>query len=205
MLDLNCVELCIKPSKPYGEWVKALKLMGYAAVGLDLAEAEASEFQAEAGHEILCFLRTASGASDGGLPWVDSCPMAEASKRRKPPSLLALGIADRIDDLEAFLAARPNRVEALELNMGEVRASYEKDARGTFEWTSRLARAAGARRMPILLSSHASTPEGLVTPLSKKAFAVTVKTGGRSGGARERRFLKRLEQTVRTRERVGAD
>ncbi len=195
MLDLNSVELCIRPSKPFGDWVKALKLFGYSVVGLDLKEDEALGFQVESGYDLKCFLRTPGGR----LPSVDSCHLAEASKRRKPPSLLVVGLADGVDGIDAFLGAHPNRVEALELSIGEVRVAYEEDPRRAFEWTSSLSRAAGARGIPILGSSSALLPGGLVTPLTKKAFAAMLKTNHRSVGIRERKFLKRLEQIALTR------
>jgi hypothetical protein len=199
MLDLNSVELCIRPSKPFGDWVKALKLCGYSVVGLDLGEEAALEFQAEAGYDIKCFLRTPGSR----LPSVDSCAQTETAKRRKPPSLLVVGLNDSIDGIDSYLGAHPNRVEALELSIGEVRAAYEGDPRRVFEWTSSLSRAAGARGIPILGSSSALVPEGLVTPLTKKAFAAMLKTSHRSVGIRERKFLRRLEQIALTRQMVS--
>jgi hypothetical protein len=195
MLDLTSVELCIKPSKPFGDWVSPLKMFGYSVVGLDLKEDEAIEFQAEAGYDLKCFLRTPGGR----LPSVDSCILAEAAKRRKPPSLLVVGLADSIGGIDAFLGAHPNRVESLELSIGEVRAAYHEDPRRAFEWTSSLSRAAGSAGIPIIGSSSASVPAGLVTPLTKKAFAEMLKTNHRSVGIRERTFLRRLEQIALTR------
>jgi len=199
MLDLTSVELCIRPSKPFGDWVNVLKLFGYSVVGLDLKEDEAIEFQAEAGYDLKCFLRTPGGR----LPSVDSCTLTEAARRRKPPSLLVVGLADSIDGVNVFLGAHPNRVEALEVSIGEVRAAYEEDPRGAFEWTSSLSRAAGAKGIPIMGSSSAFVPGGLLTPLTKKAFATMLKTNHRSVGIRERRFLKRLEQIALTRQMVS--
>lgn len=199
MLDLNSVELCIRPSKPFGGWVEVLKLFGYSVVGLDLKEDEALGFQAEAGYDLKCFLRS-PGAR---LPSVDSCALAEASKRRRPPSLLVVGLADSVDGIDSFLSAHPNRIEALELSIGEVRTAYEGDPRRAFEWTSSLSRAAGARGIPILAASYARVPEGLVTPLTKKAFAAMLKTNHRALGIRQRKFLKRLEQIALTRPLVS--
>jgi hypothetical protein len=195
LLDLGNVELRIRPSKPFGEWVKTLRLFGYSVVGLDLSEDEALEFQGEAGHELNCFLRNPSVR----LPSVDTCALADAAKRRRPPSLLVVGLADSVDAVDAFLGAHPNRVEALELSIAEVRSVYEEDPRRAFEWTSSLARAAGARGTPIVGSSSASVPGGLITPLTKRAFANMLKTNHRSVGIRERRFLRRLEQIALTR------
>ena len=195
MLDLESVELCIRPSKPFGDWTKALKLFGYYVVGLDLSEDEALEFQVEVGHEFKCFLRSPGVR----LPSVDACALADAAKRRRPPSVLVIGMADSVDAVDSFLAAHPNRVEALEMSISGVREEYVRDPRRAFEWTSGLARATGARGIPIVGSSSASTPGGLITPLTKKAFADTLRTNHRSVGIRERRFLRRLEQIALTR------
>ncbi len=81
MLDLKHLELRIRPAPPYGDWIGALKLMGYSVVGLDLSEHEAPAFQAEAGDTVSCFVRGKSAF----LPWVDSCGLEEALRRRKPP------------------------------------------------------------------------------------------------------------------------
>ncbi|HVP23970.1 MAG TPA: hypothetical protein VMS77_08680 [Conexivisphaerales archaeon] len=196
---MSHIELRIKPSKPYGAWVKALDLMGCSVVGLDLPEAEAAGFQAEAGDGIRCFLLTAGSS----LPFVDSCSLAQVSARRKPPSLLSVGLVDAVDDVDSYLASHPNRVEALEVSLSEVRRAYETSPAKTFEWTSRLARAAGARGIPVIASSSAREPEELCTPLTKKAFAALVKSGRRSAGVRERRFLRKLELLASTRRREG--
>jgi hypothetical protein len=198
MLDVTRVELRIRASRPYGRWIRALKLMGYSVVGLDMAEAEASSFQQEAGEEVRCFVH----ASGSGLPSVDSCEMADAIKRRRPPALLTVGPSDDADEIDAYIGAHPNRLEGLELRLADVRGAYLASPEKTFEWSSRLARAAGARGMPILVSSSATCPEELATPLTKKAFAEMLKTGRRSAGVRERKLLGRLERVVSTRRRT---
>ena len=201
MLELSDLELRIRPSRPYGGWVRPLRLMGYTAVGLDLSEDEAPRFQIEVGEGVRCFLR----APAAEFPWVDACSHADAAKRRKPPSLLVVGLADRVDEVDSYLAAHPNRVEALELSLAEVRKKYESDPSGTFRWTSSLARAAAVRGIPVLVSSSAASPAELSTCLTKVAFEGILRTGRRSTRTRERRFLRRLEQVVSTRGRTGTD
>ena len=201
---MTLVELRIKPSKPYGDWIAMLKLMGYRSVGLDIPAQDALEFQKEAGTELLCFLLTTGGTAGEELPFLDSCPLGEANRRRKPPAILSVSVSDRVEDVDVFLGAHPNRVEALELNINGVRLGYERDPRGTFEWTARLARTASVKKVPILASSCALTPGELLTPLAKEALARMTKTGQGSVGIRRRRFMKRLEQAVTTRRRTGS-
>jgi hypothetical protein len=172
--------------------------MGYTVVGLELAQDEALTFQNEAGKEIRCFLR--APATD--LPSVDSCGLAEAAKRRRPPSLLTVRLADQVREIDAYLGAHPNRVEAIELSMREVREAYESAPAKTFEWTSRLARVASSRRVPVMVSSAATIPEELSTPLTKRAFTAVLKTSRRSTEIRKKNFLRRLEQVVSTRGRA---
>ncbi len=49
-------------------------------------------------------------------------------------------VKDRPEEVDAYLGAHPNRVEALELGLAGVRKAYESGAAKTFEWTSALAR-----------------------------------------------------------------
>jgi hypothetical protein len=201
LLELRDLELRIRPSPPYDGWAKALKLMGYSMVGLDISEGEASEFQRDIGERVKCFLRGPAAS----LPWVDACGFADATKRRRPPFLLIVGMTNPVGEIDSYLGTHPNRVEALELSLAEVRKAYESNPAKTFWWTSSLARVASARGMPVLVSSSATSPEELSTPLTKEAFGVILHTGRRSTRVRERRFLGRLEQVVSTRRRAGTD
>lgn len=198
MPDLGRIELHVRPSPPFGEWISALRLMGYLAVGLEMAEGEAVAFQSEAGEGLRCFLRTPSDA----LPWVDSCGLTEATKRRKPPELLVVRTSDPVKEIDAYLGAHPNRVAALELSLTDVREAYESASGKTFEWSSGLARATSSRGIPVLLSSSAKSPTQLASPFTKGAFSSIMRTGRRSTAVRERKFLRRLDQAVATR-RVG--
>jgi hypothetical protein len=204
MLDLNHLELYVTPTPPYREWVTALRLMGYVNVGLALAESDAEAFQAEAGTGIRCFRRVNEAPGDA-LPCLDACSLAEASRRRHPPSLMVIGPPDSLDDLDVLLGKHPNRVEVLELRIADLKSSFLADPLATFEWTSRLSRLAGSRELPVLLSSHAARVGELATPLTKEALAVTLKAGHGSGRARRKKFLRRLEQVVITRRKSGGE
>jgi hypothetical protein len=196
------VEFCVRPSKPFDHWLTELQVMGYRSVGLDIDAEAALDFQREGGSGILCFIRRPGGAV-GDLPAVDCCSLEEALKRRKPPTLLTVGMADRADDVDSFLARHPNRIEALEVSATEVRMAYEGDARATFEWTSRLARVGGRRSLPVITSSFATHPEEILSPLAKEAFAKMTKSRGGPLGLSERRFARRLEGEIVTRKKGG--
>ncbi len=192
------MELCIRPSKPLAPWIKELRLMGYRTVGLEGDLQILRDFEREAGGDISCFARADLGAQEA-FPAIDCCTLEEALKRRRPPSLLTLRLEDHSDAVDSFLSGHPNRVDAMEVSASDLRFAYESDAQAAFDRMSRLARVTGRRGIPLLVSSFASVPEQLLSPLAKEALSRMTKPGGRSLFAKERRFAERLMMSVTTR------
>jgi hypothetical protein len=197
LLNLNQVELCVKPKDPFDDWVRVLCLLGYRTVGVELPTKEASEFAKSAKGRLVTFIRSRTGFEPGPMSVVKCAFYGEPSTRGAPPFILRVDL-QRVDEgLSSYVGRHGHKLGGLEVSLRQLRRLCEKDPLTTLIEVGRLQKVALAKGLPLLLASDAVDPSEVASALTKSSF-LRIVTGRVEPYHRlaYRRFSERLSGAI---------